>query len=475
MAFAFKPDHSIKTVDVYEASYIKEQVPTFFTGCKSVLNIVDRMKIPRDSYYFAIYSKTYGWRQTPYDSQAKIRKLLLTKVWVEANVPTFGNNTKELKYEPLPPLLNLEVDETFRDLEDNIIDITVRGERHRDKIYFKASDVGKMLGIVNIKTTLMNDQTMFDRDVHYKTFVYRPRVHNVDFDPIDSNNQSRDTSTTLYLTFKGLTKLLFVRRHPIADHFQEWATDILYKARLGTQDQKHELVADVLGVGIKDIKAFLNTNVNTMPVVYLLILGKAKDLRETLNISDTFKDEEYIVKYGLTNDLKRRTMEHEKHYGKLPNVNLALKYHVYIDPFYLSTAESDIERYFKSVRWLLQHPKYTELASIPELMMDTMVHNEYKRLGQAYGGKLQDLQTQLANEQKINQTLKEYIDRQEHNHLEVTKTLKEQVEKQDQMAKYLQEQLEKQDARHQEVLDMTRDMLRTKEEMLNLYRTKIAS
>lgn len=455
MAFTFKPDNCTKTIDVYEASYIKEQVPTFFTGCKSVLNIVERMKIPRDSYFYAIYSKVNGWRQVPYDSQAKIRKLLFTKVWVEANVPTFGNNTKELKYEALPPILNLEDDEKFQDLEGNTIDITVRGERHRDKIYFKASDVGKMLDVVQMLGTLKNDAS-FEKNVHFKTFQYQIKVGISHFDLIDSNPQSKKT-TSLYLTFKGLMKLLFVRRHPIADHFQEWATDILYKAKLGTKDQKQELAADVLGVGAKDIKAFLNTNVNTMPVVYLFTLGTAKELRETLDIPTNFKDDEYIVKYGLTNDLKRRTFEHEKKYGSLPSVNLALKYHVYIDPFYLSTAESDIEKYFRSVRWLIgcnasavqaaRHPKHTELASIPELMMDTMVHNEYKRLGQAYGGKLQDLQTQLANEQKLNQALKESMERQEQHHKEMLEMTRERLKEKD-------------------------DLIRAKEEMLELYRTR---
>ena len=90
-----------------------------------------------------------------------------------------------------------------------------------------------------------------------------------------SNNtcDERDNVKILYLTFKGLTKLMFTRRHPLADHFQDWANDILFKVMLGNVEQKQDLAADVLGVSVPAIKAFLNTNVNSMPVVDEPLLG----------------------------------------------------------------------------------------------------------------------------------------------------------------------------------------------------------
>lgn len=268
MAFEFIPDNKLP-VKVYEASYLKDHVPTYFTGCKSVLNIVNKKSISKDDHYLATYSKHHGWRQVPYDSQSKTRKLLLTSSWVDKTVPGFGNNAVKLK------------------------------------------------------------------------------------------------------------------------------------------DQKLELATDMLGVGIKDIKAFFTPSVATMPAVYLFILGNAKELRQTLNIPMSFEDDDYIVKYGLASDLERRSLKLERAYGKLRNVTVTLKYHVYIDPVYLSSATVDMEWYFKGARWDWNHQDHAKLAAIPQHMMDLIVHNEFKRLGAAYAGKLRALQIQLANEQYLKQVFEQ--------------------------------------------------------------------
>ena len=217
--------------------------------------------------------------------------------------------------------------------------------------------------------------------------------------------------------------MLFGRKHPIAIKFQRWAIEKLFCIQMGTKDQKDELAADVLGVTPKALKAVLNTNVNAMPVVYLFQLGTAKDLRDAFSIPDSFKDSDIVFKYGLTTDLKRRTCEHESLFNKL-NITMTMKYHVYIDPFYLSNAETDVKNYFIGALWHLKHPKYTELAVVPSHMTNTILHNEFKRLGNAYAGKLQDLQTQLANEQKINTYLKSQIDSQEAHYRDTIEQLK---------------------------------------------------
>jgi hypothetical protein len=49
---------------------------------------------------------------------------------------------------------------------------------------------------------------------------------------------------TLFLTYHGLVKLLFSRRHPMAEHFQKWAISILFAHQMGTDEQKEALGAD---------------------------------------------------------------------------------------------------------------------------------------------------------------------------------------------------------------------------------------
>jgi hypothetical protein len=187
----------------------------------------------------------------------------------------------------------------------------------------------------------------------------------------------------------------------------------------GSQEEKYELMTDVLGITPKALKSVLSTNVNAMPVVYLFGLGRAGELKKNIDIPATFNDADIVVKYGLTNDLKRRASEHETTLGKLnPNGQIGLKYHVYIDPFFLTQAEADIKEYFVGAQWHLRHPKYTELAVVPHHFLNTIVHNEFKRLGATYAGKLQDLQQQLASEKRINEQLKAQMEAQERHYQE---------------------------------------------------------
>lgn len=397
---------------VYDAVEIKDKVPTYFVGCSAtILKIIEKKNIPVDQYFFASYSKKDGWKEVSGDYLR--RKLLIKADWVENNVPGFMKDKEkesELakeKYETAPPLLQLNDNEKFVDDDGVPFDIEVRGERSCDKIWFKAVDVGKMLQIEKIRNTLTDSTTIFLEGKDYKTFI-QGGAQILGTLP---NKIQNPYQPYIYLSYQGLVRLLYVRRHPIANKFTKWASEKLFAMQYGSNDQKVDLVADVLGVGPKDIKAFLNTNVNSMPVVYLFVLGNVKDLRKPLDISESHKDTELVVKYGLTQDLQRRTSEHEKAFKQIDNAVLTLKYHVYIDPMYLSSAENDIEKFFKGAQWHLNHPKHSELAAIPSYMIESIIHNEFKRLGQTYGGKLQDLQQQLAHERQLNDALKkQYAD-----------------------------------------------------------------
>ncbi len=68
----------------------------------------------------------------------------------------------------------------------------------------------------------------------------------------------------------------------------------------------------------------------TYPSIYLFEMGKTKDLREILKIPMSHDDEAVVYKYGLTNDLARRTCEHDLKYKKL-GIKINLKHHAFID------------------------------------------------------------------------------------------------------------------------------------------------
>jgi hypothetical protein len=177
--------------------------------------------------------------------------------------------------------------------------------------------------------------------------------------------------------------------------------------------EKTEMAAELLGMSATALRAAFNTKAKGMPVVYMFELGTVKQLRKSFptEIPETFKDTDLVFKYGLTEDFKVRTGQHEKNFKKFEYddgtpLQLKLRHHVYIDPAFLGKAEMDMEKYFKCAKWHLQlkHKLLTEVVAIPEHFVDNMVHSEFKRVGMAYAGRLQE-------QQMINEQLKVQIEK----------------------------------------------------------------
>jgi hypothetical protein len=139
-----------------------------------------------------------------------------------------------------------------------------------------------------------------------------------------SNQTSKKVIVTkeLFLTYEGILRVLFVSRNNKTRQFIKWITEILFTIQMGSYEQKNTLVSNILGCPAKVVKEIFNTDANTLPCVYLFTLGYVKDLRQSLNIDNSFNDESIVAKYGFTKDLSRRTGEHIKSFSKIENVDL---------------------------------------------------------------------------------------------------------------------------------------------------------
>ena len=56
--------------------------------------------------------------------------------------------TRPYQYKPLPPLIELNDSEKFRDDQDNVHEVEVRGKKTKEDIRFKCKDVGRVFEIV---------------------------------------------------------------------------------------------------------------------------------------------------------------------------------------------------------------------------------------------------------------------------------------------------------------------------------------
>ena len=123
-----------------------------------------------------------------------------------------------------------------------------------------------------------------------------------------------------------------------------------------------------------------------------------------MNINESISDDSVIVKYGFTKDLSRRTGEHIKTFSKIPNVDLKLKYYAYIDPQYMSNAETDIKELFSSLNLKLDFESFDELVIVPNVY-NKIVYEKYNHIGKKYAGHISELITKIKDLEEQNQKL----------------------------------------------------------------------
>ena len=178
----------------YLADEIKKNNPELFIGCqRSLKTIVEKKKIPKNMFLFVTYhEKKKEW--ATYDDPPKKAKLLIRKKWF------LGNSNKE-SIKVAPEEIDLKESEKFRDKDGNTIEVEVRGDRDPDKCFFKAMDIAEGFGIKRLTSALLNrkEKSKFIEGNHYRYLS-------------GSINDAKPRLKTLFLTFKGVLKVLFCSR-----------------------------------------------------------------------------------------------------------------------------------------------------------------------------------------------------------------------------------------------------------------------
>ena len=160
---------------------------------------------------------------------------------------------------------------------------------------FRASDIGNILEITNIRTSIK------DFDTTEKV------VHTV--------NTHGGNQEVTFLTEKGLYKVLFKSRKPIAEQFQNWVCEVVkeirltgqYKLNKEVEELKHQLEEKESELHTKERSYFLSTHTkflqlfNDNKVVYVMLLKYADPLEHP--------NKKYIIKIGKTERLPLRLKE----------------------------------------------------------------------------------------------------------------------------------------------------------------------
>ena len=377
----------------YISSELYTYDPTFFGNINRRSDIIKKAKIPEGEYIYA-YEKEKKWIRS--EQSYKVAKILIKKTWADCNVPklkidilnkdklTEEHDTEiniDHLYEipPAPEILELNDEEKFKDKDGNILEIEVRGERHCKKCYFKVKDVSNGFKITRLQDTLYHKESNYLIDIHYKYF--NVKIH----DNLVINTIKKE----MYLTYNGILKVLFSSKSGNAENFQEWASEKLFIIQIGSEDDKLELVKTIFGgASVRAIKETFKTCSDKTPCIYLYIIGHAEQLLK----SEIYKGK-LLLKYGFTDDLSRRSSEHERAFKKLFSIDhIELICYSVIDPKYISDAEKSVSHYFNTDKAIYGDYKELIVLSITDI---DKAKEHYRLVKNSYIGCYREMQDRI--------------------------------------------------------------------------------
>ena len=278
-------------------------------------------------------------------------------------------------------ILELDNKEKFKNSKGDYLDIEVRGIRNRKKCYFKAIDIAKEFEMPNLCQNIMDKNKGYLINKHY---IFLPNIQEI-------GNKVKKSSKKLYLTYHGFVRLLYVSKNKNAEHFQDWANDILFTAQLGTANAKAALASKLIGASTNSVKEFSKTLTKPISCIYLCKIGYVRDLRKSMNISAEYDDDDIVLKFGRTIDINERVGDHLKEYGSIKGSSFELIYCCYIDPIHASKAEARVHRYFKALDKKFKYKDKKELIVASKEFMKTEIKEEYEDLNYRYGGEVKDV------------------------------------------------------------------------------------
>ncbi len=375
--------------------------PIYSKGCRSSRDIISKKQIEAKNYIYARY-KDDKWTVTDGKS-FKFDRILFIKSFIDKIPELKSNEINENGINKAPLIIQLKDEEKFTDNDGNIIEIETRGERAVDKIYFKVKDVADGFEMKNLSEILVKSNTSYEEVKDYKYFICENQKN-----VLKKSNKQTTTKKELFLTYEGILRVLFVSKCGRANTFIKWATEKLFIIQMGTNEQKLKL-RDTLGVLPEAVKEVCKKSTSPISCIYLFSLGTVASLRNTFNIptegNNNYNDNDIIVKYGRSEDLERRTNEHNNDYGKLENVELRLMMYSFVDSSYAVEAENDIANFYTYSKYKYEIEGRNEIAIIPKDKID-IVKKEYEKIRKIYAGSLKELLNEIERLKQENELIK---------------------------------------------------------------------
>jgi hypothetical protein len=387
----------IDSMDFVEGDKILKLAPIYSKGAKNTRGLVKLKKISEDMFIYAKKDKSAKWIKSDGKS-SKFDKVLLKREFADT-IPELNKKDGDVivdkdGVQEAPPVIELEDNEKFRDSEGKIVEIEARGERKIDGVYFKVRHASTAFGMDRLQDVLIAKRSGYEEGIDFVYFFVKN-----DF-PISDGKKKTKTKyfeqikKEVYLTYRGMLRVLFASTSKKTNQFLKWATETLFTAQMGEKEEKEDLAANLLGISPKTLRDVFSKGSSCMPCVYIFLLGVCKDLRKKMNIPKEIPDDYLIIKYGYTADMVERIRKHVKTYNSIKGVNIELMVYSYVDPIYLSQAEVDIKQYFSEIEKKIEYKNFDELVAVNP-KHETQMKKMMKNINRDYSGRVAEFSKQI--------------------------------------------------------------------------------
>ena len=226
-----------------------------------------------------------------------------------------NNNNQIYNIKQAPPVIDDNGFCFFKDANGVEYSVEMRGVRTKDGIFFKAKDLQSLFEMPNLC-----------RNVVDKTHTH---IENVDYEFFISGNthtQVEVNGKELFVTYKGLKKIINNASIGRAKEFSDWIDDIVFASVCGTKEQRIDASSKILDVDAKCLQSFMNKSASDVSCLYLIDIKRRVDGKN-------------VYKCGFTKNLKRRFKEHVSKYGE----DISLETFCLIPMKNLSDAEKELK------------------------------------------------------------------------------------------------------------------------------------
>lgn len=216
-------------------------------------------------------------------------------------------------------IIQLEEHEMFRDANDQVFPIEVRGQRSKDKILFKAKDIADYFEIKEFIKIMMKGHTSFKYNSDYVVLEANDNtlymIQNLGENsmgtlyPLNSSINGRGINHDLvYLTLSGLIRTATISRSGNANMNKvfDWIVNLCYVHQFGSSSERSAMAQSLFKIVLNDKMAGL----------YYIDLGTCNDLYDKMNIdAEQYPPHIYgsyrIGKFGLSEDISARISQHK--------------------------------------------------------------------------------------------------------------------------------------------------------------------